>query len=103
MARLGLETAPSALPEDIARAAEALAAAGRFATVEDVVRAGVETIAILEKKRAALRAATEEGGVGTHPCAGASDPPDYRQTDDAAQNASLDELTQEAQKLGLGY
>jgi Arc/MetJ-type ribon-helix-helix transcriptional regulator len=49
------------LPEDIARAAEALVTAGRFATVEDVVRAGVEMIAIMEKRRTALRAAPEEG------------------------------------------
>jgi antitoxin ParD1/3/4 len=49
------------LPEDIARAAEAQVATGRFASVEDVVRAGVEAIAALEQKRAALRAALQEG------------------------------------------
>jgi Arc/MetJ-type ribon-helix-helix transcriptional regulator len=49
------------LPEDIARAAEALVTAGRFASVEDVVRAGVEMIAIMEERRTALRAAPEEG------------------------------------------
>ncbi len=49
------------LPEDIARTAEAQVAAGRFATVEDVVRAGVEAIAGIEQKRAALRAALIEG------------------------------------------
>jgi antitoxin ParD1/3/4 len=49
------------LPEDIARIAEAQVAAGRFATVEDVVRAGVEAIATVEKKRAAILAALEEG------------------------------------------
>jgi Arc/MetJ-type ribon-helix-helix transcriptional regulator len=32
------------LPEDIARVAEAQVAAGRFASVEDVVRAGVEAM-----------------------------------------------------------
>ena len=49
------------LPEDIARTAEAEVAAGRFASVEDVVRAGVEAIATLQQKRAALRAALHEG------------------------------------------
>ena len=49
------------LPEDIARLAEAQVAAGRFASVEEVVRAGVEAIATLEQKRAAVRAALEEG------------------------------------------
>jgi antitoxin ParD1/3/4 len=49
------------LPEDIARAAEAQVAAGRFASVEDVVRAGVEAIATIEQKRAAVRAALQEG------------------------------------------
>ena len=33
------------LPEDIARVAQAQVAAGRFSTVEDVVRAGVEAVA----------------------------------------------------------
>jgi putative addiction module CopG family antidote len=49
------------VPEDIARAAEAQVATGRFASVEDVVRAGAEAIATLEQKRAALRAALQEG------------------------------------------
>lgn len=49
------------LPEDIARLAEAQVAAGRFASVEDVVRAGVEAIATLEQKRAAIQAALDEG------------------------------------------
>jgi antitoxin ParD1/3/4 len=49
------------LPEDIARIAEAQVAAGRFASVEDVVRAGVEAVARIEQKRAAVRAALEEG------------------------------------------
>ena len=49
------------LPEDIARAAKAQVAGGRFASVEDVVRAGVEAIASLEQKRASVRAALQEG------------------------------------------
>ena len=49
------------LPEDIARTAEEQVTAGRFASVEDVVRAGVEAIATLEQKRAAVRAALQEG------------------------------------------
>jgi antitoxin ParD1/3/4 len=49
------------LPEDIARLAEAQVAAGRFASVEDVVRAGVEAVSRVEQKRAAVRAALEEG------------------------------------------
>lgn len=52
---------PAELPEDIARIAEALVAEGRFATVEDVVRAGVHLIATLEKKRAELRVALADG------------------------------------------
>lgn len=51
----------TALPDDIARAAEAQVAAGRFATVEDVVRAGVEAIASIEHRRATVRAALAEG------------------------------------------
>jgi Arc/MetJ-type ribon-helix-helix transcriptional regulator len=35
---------PADLPEDIARLAQVQVAAGRFATVEDVVRAGVEAL-----------------------------------------------------------
>jgi putative addiction module CopG family antidote len=49
------------LPEDIARIAEALVATGRFATVEDVIRADVHLIAAFEKKRADLRIALVEG------------------------------------------
>jgi antitoxin ParD1/3/4 len=49
------------LPEDIARIAEAQVAAGRFASIEDVVRAGVEAVARIEQKREAVRAALEEG------------------------------------------
>jgi len=49
------------LPGDIARTAEAQVATGRFATVEDVVRAGVEAIATMDQKRTAVRAALEEG------------------------------------------
>ena len=49
------------LPEDIARIAQAQVAAGRYASVEDVVRAGVEAIELQQKKLEALRAALEEG------------------------------------------
>jgi antitoxin ParD1/3/4 len=49
------------LPDDIARVAEAQVAAGRFASVEDVVRAGVAAIAAYEQKLATLRAAQQEG------------------------------------------
>ena len=53
------------LPEDIARIAEAQVAAGNYASVEEVVRVGVETVARMEQrreeKRAALRTALEEG------------------------------------------
>ena len=48
------------LPDDIARTAEVQVAAGRFASVEDVIRAGVEAIATIEQKRAAVRAALQE-------------------------------------------
>jgi antitoxin ParD1/3/4 len=51
------------LPEDIARIAEAQVAAGKFASVEDVVRAGVEAIEqdSYRAKLARLRAAIDEG------------------------------------------
>lgn len=53
------------LPEDIARIAEAQVAAGNYASVEEVVRAGVEAVARMERRReeklAALRIALEEG------------------------------------------
>jgi putative addiction module CopG family antidote len=49
------------LPEDIARLAEAQVATGRFSTVEEVIRAGVEAIASLDRKRAEVLAALREG------------------------------------------
>jgi Arc/MetJ-type ribon-helix-helix transcriptional regulator len=36
---------PADLPDDIARAAQAAVAAGRFSSVEEVLRAGVEAVA----------------------------------------------------------
>ncbi|MEY4581335.1 MAG: hypothetical protein RL701_6038 [Pseudomonadota bacterium] len=36
---------PADLPPDIARAAQAQVAAGKFASIEDVLRAGVEAVA----------------------------------------------------------
>jgi antitoxin ParD1/3/4 len=53
------------LPEDLARIAEAQVAAGRFASVEDVVRAGVAALEREQQrydaKLAKLRAAIEDG------------------------------------------
>jgi antitoxin ParD1/3/4 len=53
------------LPNDIARIAEAQVASGHFATVEDVVRAGVEAVERAQQrhdaKLATLRAAIDEG------------------------------------------
>ncbi|HEU4410182.1 MAG TPA: type II toxin-antitoxin system ParD family antitoxin [Polyangiaceae bacterium] len=52
------------LPEDIARLAQAQVASGRFATVEDVVRAGVEAVARAQPddtELAELRSAIDEG------------------------------------------
>ena len=55
----------AALPEDIARIAEAQVAAGNYASVEDVVRAGVEAVQRRsqrqQQKREALRSALEDG------------------------------------------
>lgn len=36
---------PASLPDDIAQAAQAQVAAGRFASIEDVIRAGVSALA----------------------------------------------------------
>jgi putative addiction module CopG family antidote len=53
------------LPEDLARFAEAQVAAGHFATVEDVLRAGKEALEARQRRYArkmeALRAAIAEG------------------------------------------
>ena len=51
------------LPEDIARIAEAQVAAGKFASVEEVVRAGVEAVEQegYNAKLAKLRDAIDEG------------------------------------------
>jgi putative addiction module CopG family antidote len=53
------------LPEDLARFAEAQVAAGHFATVEDVLRAGKEVLEARQrryaKKMDELRAAIAEG------------------------------------------
>ena len=51
------------LPEDIARIAEAEVAAGNFASIEDVVRAGVEAVELerYHAKMTKLRAAIDEG------------------------------------------
>jgi putative addiction module CopG family antidote len=54
----------SDLPEDLARFAEAQVAAGRFATVEDVLRAGKDALERKqrdEQKMAAVRTAIAEG------------------------------------------
>jgi antitoxin ParD1/3/4 len=56
---------PADLPEDAARFAEAQIAAGRFATVDDVVLAAMRSLETEERryetKLAALRAAIDEG------------------------------------------
>lgn len=51
----------STLPMDIARMAEAQVTAGHYATVEDVLRAGMEAVELQQERRQALRAALEEG------------------------------------------
>jgi putative addiction module CopG family antidote len=54
------------LPEDLARFAEAQLSAGRFASVEDVLRAGTRALELEqrnEQKLAALRAAIADGDV----------------------------------------
>jgi len=51
---------PADLPADIARAAQAQVAAGRFASVEDVLRAGVEAVE-REQQMSALRADIQHG------------------------------------------
>ena len=52
---------PADLPEDIVRLAEAQIAAGRYATIDDVVRAGVEAIDRYHQNLDAVRAALAEG------------------------------------------
>jgi putative addiction module CopG family antidote len=56
---------PANLPDDVARAAAAQVAAGRFPNVEAVLRAGVQAVEQRELRRAAkleeLRAALIEG------------------------------------------
>jgi len=56
---------PAHLPEDVARFAEAQVAAGRFASVEDVLRAGKEALEHeqlrQERRLAKLRAEIAEG------------------------------------------
>lgn len=49
------------LPADVARIAEAQVAAGRFASIEEVVRAGILAVKREQEKLDALRAALEEG------------------------------------------
>jgi putative addiction module CopG family antidote len=54
------------LPDELVRAAEAQVAAGRAASIEDVVRAGVEALELrnqerYEEKLARLREAIDEG------------------------------------------
>jgi antitoxin ParD1/3/4 len=52
---------PSTLPEDVARAAAAQVAAGRYPDVEAVLRAGVQAVERDGAKLEALRAALIEG------------------------------------------
>jgi antitoxin ParD1/3/4 len=54
------------LPDEVVRLAEALVAAGRANSIEDVLRAGVDALALRDQQRydaklAALRAAIDEG------------------------------------------
>jgi antitoxin ParD1/3/4 len=54
------------LPDELVRLAEAQVAAGRAASIEDVLRAGVEVLEVRDQRRydeklAALRAAIDEG------------------------------------------
>jgi antitoxin ParD1/3/4 len=56
---------PADLPDDVARVARAQIAAGRFASVEDFIRAGTAALETAqqrhEEKLAKLRAAIDEG------------------------------------------
>jgi putative addiction module CopG family antidote len=56
---------PSSIPEDVARFAEAQVSAGRFASIGDVLRAGVEAMRYREsleaERTAQLRAAWDHG------------------------------------------
>jgi putative addiction module CopG family antidote len=54
------------LPDDLVRQAQAQVAAGRAASIEDVVRAGVDALELRDQRRyeeklAKLRAAIDEG------------------------------------------
>ena len=57
---------PPSIPEDVARFAEAQVNAGRFASVGDVLRAGVEAMRLresLDAERVALLRAAWDGGI----------------------------------------
>jgi putative addiction module CopG family antidote len=67
---------PSDLPEDLASFAEAQMAAGRFTTVEDVLRAGKDALERKQRndeKLAALRVAIAEGDASPDAPAGIFD------------------------------
>jgi len=54
------------LPDEVVRLVEAQVAAGRAASIEDVVRAGIEALEVRDQRRydeklVALRAAIDEG------------------------------------------
>lgn len=80
------------LPEDVARRAAKLVAAGRFASVEDAVRAGMEAIAELAEDELAAGEAAWSGYLARHP----SDPRELTAREALACLGSDDPMRQQA-------
>jgi|HubBroStandDraft_6_1064221.scaffolds.fasta_scaffold286810_2 Arc/MetJ-type ribon-helix-helix transcriptional regulator len=80
------------LPEDVARRAAMLVAAGRFASVEDAVRAGMETIAEIAEDELAASDAAWSGYLARRP----SDPRDLTAREALACMGSDDPVRRQA-------
>jgi Arc/MetJ-type ribon-helix-helix transcriptional regulator len=83
---------PIDLPEDVARRAAMLVAAGRFASVEDAVRAGMETMVELAEDELAANEAAWSGYLARRP----SDPRDLTAREALACLSSNDPARRQA-------